>query len=54
MKARFSAKDNSAAIAIAAALECTRIVLEGAIHDHLSRLGRRLTGLHAQDRRMWE
>ena len=27
----------------AAALECTRIVLEGAIHDHLARLGRRLT-----------
>lgn len=27
----------------AAALECTRIVLEGAIHAHLARLGRRLT-----------
>ena len=27
----------------AAALECTRIVLEGSIHDHLGRLGRRLT-----------
>ena len=27
----------------AAALECTRIVLEGAIHDHLARLGLRLT-----------
>jgi glutamate-1-semialdehyde 2,1-aminomutase len=26
-----------------AALECTRIVLEGAIHDHLRRLGQRLT-----------
>jgi glutamate-1-semialdehyde 2,1-aminomutase len=28
---------------VAAALECTRIVLEGAIHDHLDRLGNRLT-----------
>jgi glutamate-1-semialdehyde 2,1-aminomutase len=27
---------------VAAALECTRIVLEGAIHDHLARLGARL------------
>ena len=27
----------------AAALECTRIILEGTIHDHLARLGRRLT-----------
>jgi len=27
----------------ASALECTRIVLEGSIHDHLGRLGRRLT-----------
>ena len=29
---------------VAAALECTRIVLEGAIHDHIRRLGERLTG----------
>jgi glutamate-1-semialdehyde 2,1-aminomutase len=28
---------------VAAALECTRIVLEGTIHDHLARLGNRLT-----------
>ena len=37
---------------VAAALECTRIVLEGAIHDHLRRLGERLTGGHpGRDRR---
>jgi glutamate-1-semialdehyde 2,1-aminomutase len=28
---------------VAAALECTRIVREGAIHEHLARLGKRLT-----------
>ena len=28
---------------VAAALECTRIVLEGSIHDHIRRLGQRLT-----------
>jgi glutamate-1-semialdehyde 2,1-aminomutase len=31
------------ALGVATALEVTRIVLEGAIHDHLARLGRRLT-----------